>query len=315
MSITKRLTALALSAVIIAPAVQAADFPTKPITIIVPYSAGGATDAAFRQLAMAAEPHFGRQVIVENRPGGSGAVAIAAMLQQTDGHTVSVIVPVVQRASYINQFGFDVVKDVTPIIQAIGLQYGIVVRADSPFKTVKDMVDYAKANPRKLNFVSAGIGSGGHVYMEELAAASGASFEHIPTKGDADAAAALMGNQVDVLAATPGGWSSLVQSGRLRLLATLGKERSKQYPDVPTLIEQGYDVFHLTPLGLGGPTNLDPEKVKVLHEGFRKALAEPAFVKAMEDRENAILYLGTADYTKAWAESYVTEGERVKYMK
>ncbi len=306
--------AAALATIAVSAPARAADFPSMPITIIVPYSAGGATDAAFRQLAKVAEQYFPTSIVVENRPGGSGAVALGAMLQRKDGHTVSVIVPVLQRASYMNKFSFDVVNDVTPIIQAIGLQYGIVVRDDSPFRSVKDLVDHAVKHPGEVDYVSAGIGSGGHVYMEELAAASGAKFSHIPTKGDADAAVAIMGGQVDALAATPGGWSAMVKDGRLRLLGTLGKERSKQYPEVPTLIEQGFDVVHLTPLGLGGPKDLDPAKVKILHDGFRKALEDPAFVKAMEERENALLYLGTDDYKKAWAESYVVEGERVKLM-
>jgi tripartite-type tricarboxylate transporter receptor subunit TctC len=317
MSLRTTLAALACAAAALAstPA-RAAEFPERPITMVIPYTPGGATDGMFRALAQAARKYFPQPIVVENRPGGSGAVAVSGMLaQKPDGYTVTVIVPVLQRASYQNKFSFDTVKDIRPVIQVAGLQYGIVVQADSPLRSVKDLVERARAAPGKLTYMSAGIGSGGHIYMEELAvAAGGLKLNHVPAKGDADAAAALVGGHVDLIAVTPGGWSSLVQAGKLRLLATLGERRTKRFPDAPTLKEQGFDVVHLTPLGLGVGRGVPEDVVQALHEGFRKAMNDPEFVAAMEERENALMYLGPDAYAKAWAASYVEEGKRARLL-
>lgn len=292
----------------------ASDFPSRPITMVIPYTPGGATDRTFRSLAQAAGKHFPHPVVVENRAGGSGAVAIANMLgKPPDGYTVTVIVSVLQRASYQNKFSFDTVKDLTPIIQVAGLQYGIVVHPDSPYKTLKDLLEGAKRQPGALSYMSAGLGSGGHIYMEEIAAANGGlRFVHAPANGDAQAAMAVLGKQVDFIAVTPGGWESNVKAGKLRLLATLGAQRMKKFSDTPTVKELGYEVVHLTPLGLAGPKGLAPDVVKALHDGFRKATTDPDFIAAMEEMEHPILYLGTQDYAKAWAASNVEEGERVR---
>jgi len=317
MNVSKLWSALFCFGLAIAQApLGAAEFPDRPVTMVIPYTPGGATDGMFRALAQAARKYFPIPVVVENRPGGSGAVALASMLaQKPDGYTVTVIVPVVQRASYQSNFSFDVVKDITPVIQVGGLQYGIVVRPDSPHRKLSDLLGYAKANPGKFSYMSAGIGSGGHIYMEELGvAAGGIKFIHVPAKGDADAASGLLGGHVDSIAVTPGGWSSLVQAGRLRLLATLGETRTKRFPNTPTVKEEGYNVVHQTPLGLSVSRGVPAEVVKVLHDRFRQAMNDPEFTSYMDDRENALMYLGTEAYAKAWAASYVEEAKRAKLL-
>ena len=294
--------------------VSAADFPLRPITMVIPYTPGGATDRTFRTLALAAKKYFPQPIVVENKPGGSGAVAVANMLgKEPDGYTLTVIVPVLQRASFQNKFSFDTVKDVTPIIQIAGLQYGIVVHPDSPYKTLKNLLDDARSRPGIISYMSAGLGSGGHIYMEEIGAANGGiRFNHIPANGDAQAALAVLGKQVDFIAVSPGGWESNVQAGKLRLLATLGEKRMRKFPDAPTVKELGYQVVHLTPLGLAGPKGLPADITKILHDGFRKAMEDPAFVSVMDEMENPIMYLGPEAYEKAWAASYIDERERAR---
>jgi tripartite-type tricarboxylate transporter receptor subunit TctC len=298
--------------------VSASDFPVRPIMMVIPYTPGGATDRTFRALALAAKKYFTQPIVVENKPGGSGAVAVASMLgKEPDGYTVTVIVPVLQRASFQNKFSFDTVRDITPIIQVAGLQYGIVVNPDSPYKTLKDLLDAARNRPGVVSYMSAGLGSGGHIFMEEIAAANGGiRFNHIPANGDAQAAMAVLGKQVDFIAVSPGGWESNVQAGKLRLLATLGEKRMRKFPDTPTVKELGYQVVHLTPLGLAGPKGLPPEITKVLHDGFRRAMEDPAFIAVMDEMENPIMYLGPEAYAKAWAASYLEERERArKFLK
>lgn len=292
----------------------AQDFPSRPITLVIPYTAGGATDRTFRALAQSAKKYFPQPIVVENKPGGSGAVAISSMLgKEADGYTVTVIVPVLQRASFQNKFSFDTVKDLTPIIQVGGLQYGIVVNADSPHKSLKSLLDEARGKPGLISYMSAGLGSGGHIYMEEIAAINGSiKFNHIPANGDAQAALAVLGKQVDFIAVSPGGWESNVKAGKLRLLATLGEKRMKMFSEVPTVKEQGFQVVHLTPLGLAGPKGLQPNVLKTLHDGFRKAMEDASFIAAMDEMENPILYLGPEAYEKAWAASNLEEKERVR---
>jgi tripartite-type tricarboxylate transporter receptor subunit TctC len=292
----------------------ALDFPTKPITLVIPYSPGGATDVTFRSLAEAAKKYFGQPVVPENKPGGSGAVAVGSMVgRKPDGYYVCVIVSVLQRASFQNKFSFDTVKDVTPIISVCGLQYGIVVKPDSQFTTLKSLIDYARANPGKATYMSAGVGSGGHIYMEEISAsAGGIQFNHIPSKGDMDAANALLGGHVDFIAVSPGGWMPLAEAGRLKLLTTLGEKRTKRFPDVPTVKELGYNVVHLTPLGLAGPKGLPREITQALHDGFKKAMDDPIFLTVAEKFENPIVYQNSEEFAKYWAASYLEEGERVR---
>ncbi len=292
----------------------AADFPNKPITLIVPYAAGGATDRSFRSLAQAAGKYFPHPVVVENRPGGSGSVAMSNMLGRApDGYTVAVIVSVLQRASYQNKFSFDTVKDLKPIIQVVGLQYGIVVHPDSPNKTLKDLLDDARRRPGEVSYMSAGLGSGGHIFMEEIAAANGSlQFNHIPANGDAQAATAVLGKHVDFIAVSPGGWESNVQAGKLRLLGTSGENRMKKFPDTPTVKEQGFAITHMAPLGLATSKSVPVDIVKILHDGFHKAMQDPSFVATMAEMENPILYLGTDAYGKAWATSDIEERERVR---
>ena len=292
----------------------AQDFPNRPITMVIPYTAGGATDRTFRALAQSSRKYFPQGVVVENKPGGSGAVALASMLaKEPDGYTVTVIVPVIQRASFQTKFAFDTVKDLTPIIQVAGLQYGIVVHPDSANKTLKNLLDEARSKPGVISYMSAGLGSGGHIYMEEIAAANGGiKFNHIPANGDAQAAMALLGKQVDFIAVTPGGWESNVKAGKLRLLATLGEKRMRMFPDAPTVKELGYQVVHLTPLGLAGPKGLQPNALKVLHDGFRKGMEDASFTSVMDEMENPIMYLGPEAYEKGWAASNIEERERVR---
>jgi len=296
---------------------QALDFPKRPIILVVPYLAGGTTDMSTRALAEAAKKHFGQPVIVENRPGGGSAVGVGSIVgKEPDGYLLSVAVDTLHRTSYINKLSFDTVKDVTPIIQFCGYIYGVWVRADSPYKTLKDLVDYAKANPGKISYMGAGVGSGGHIAMEELAYyAGGVKFTHIPSKGDAEATTALLGGHTDVGGCTTG-LVPLLRAGKLRLLAVFTEKRAEMLPDVPTVAECGYKAVHNNPIIVFGPKGMPKDVVKALHDGFRKAIDESSFRATLEKYEMPVMYKNTDDCTKYWAEAYVRAGEQVrKYMK
>ncbi len=301
----------------LAPAAPAAEpFPTRSITVIVPYPAGGATDVVTRPLAEGAKKLLGQSVVVENRAGGGGAVGVGAIVgKKPDGYLLAVAVESLHRNSYLNKLPFDTVKDVTPIMTFSGNLYGIVVRADSPHKTLKDLLAHIKANPGKVSYMASGVGTSGHIAMEELAVKAGnLKLSHVPSKGDQESSAALLGGHVDFIS-TSSGFIPLVEAGQLRLLAVYSSKRAGKFPNVPTVHELGYDVINEAPIVVLGPKGLPADVVKVLHDAFRKAMDDPPFIAAMNNLQMPILYMNTADTAKYWSEAYVTAGEHVrKYM-
>jgi tripartite-type tricarboxylate transporter receptor subunit TctC len=294
----------------------AAGFPEKPITLIVPYPAGGSTDVVIRPLAEAAGKILGQPVLVENKGGGGGAVGTGSIVgKEPDGYLLSVVVTSLHRAAHINKLSFDTVKDLTPIVRVGGYLYGVLVRPDSKIKTLPELIQAAKAKPGELAYMASGIGTGGHIAAEEMAANAGVKFNHLPSKGDQESSASLLGGHVDFISTTSG-WIPLVEAGQLKLLATYGEGRVKRFPDAPTVKELGFKVVHDSPIGIVGPKGMSAERVKVLHDAFQKALSDPAFLKAMGSYEMPVLYQNTADFAKFWADAYVEAGEQVKnYIK
>ncbi len=288
-------------------------FPTHSIVLIVPYPAGGATDVVTRPLAEGARKALGQSVVVENRAGGGGAVGVGAIVgKKPDGYLLAVAVESLHRNSYLNKLPFDTVKDLTPILCFSGNLYGILVRADSPHKTLKDLLEYIKANPGKVNYMASGVGTSGHIAMEELAVKAGnLKLSHLPSKGDQESSAALLGGHVEFIS-TSSGFIPLVEAGQLRLLAVYSSTRAKRFPNVPTVAELGYGVIQEAPIGVFGPKGLPSDLVKILHDAFKKAMDDPAFVAAMDKFQMPIIYQGTADFAKYWADAYMAAGEQVK---
>src|SRR5512137_2161922 len=312
MSVHRQLSCVLLVLLVLGGQAMAADFPTKPITLICPYPAGGSTDVIARPLAEAAGKILGQPVLVENKGGGGGAVGTGSIIgKEPDGYLLSVVVTSLHRAAHINKLSFDTVKDVTPIIRVGGYLYGVLVRPDSKIKTLPELIQAAKAKPGELTYMASGIGTGGHIAAEEMAANAGVQFNHLPSKGDQESSAALLGGHVDFISTTSG-WIPLVEAGQLKLIATYGETRVKRFPDVPTVKELGYKVVHDSPIGIVGPKGMAPERVKVLQDAFQKALSDPGFLKAMASYEMPVLYQNSADFAKFWAEAYVVAGEDVK---
>ena len=292
--------------------VTAAGFPSKPITLIVPYPAGGSTDVVIRPLAEAAGKILGQPVMVENKGGGGGAVGTGSIVgKDPDGYLLSVVVTSLHRAAHINKLSFDTVNDLTPIIRVGGYLYGILVRPDSKIKTLQELIDQAKAKPGELAYMASGIGTGGHIAAEEMAFNAGVKFNHLPSKGDQESSAGLLGGHVDFISTTSG-WIPLVDAGQLKLIATYGETRVKKYPEVPTVKEAGFKVVHNSPIGIVGPKGLPADRVKILHDAFHKALSDPGFLNAMGRYEMPVMYLNTADFAKFWADAYTEAGIQVK---
>ena len=286
---------------------MAADFPARAVTLIVPWVAGGSTDACLRILAENTSKYLGQPVIVENKPGGGGTVGPATMAAtaKPDGYTLSQIPLGVFRLPHTLKTTWDPLKDFTYIIQLTGYTYGIVVKKDAPWKTLKELLAFAKANP--------GVGVLQHVVMEKLARKEGIKWIHVPQKGGIEVITATLGGHVMVGAETSG-WAPQVDSGDLRLLAVWTEQRTQKWPDVPTLKELGYGIVAYSPFGIAGPKGMDSKVVKILHDAFKKGMEEPSFKKALDQFYMVPFYKNSEDYAKFAKELYIEERENAKIL-
>jgi tripartite-type tricarboxylate transporter receptor subunit TctC len=285
---------------LLAPAASAEDasaFPTKPISLIVPFQPGVSADLLFRGIAEAASKHLGQPVIVDNKPGGSATLGPATMASNAkpDGYTIGQIAIPVFRVPYMQKATFDPVKDFTWVIHLGGYTLGAVVKADGPFKTWKDVIEFAKANPGKFTYATIGPATTNAIAMELMARQSGVQFTHIPTKGGGESIAQVLGGHIMCMVESPG-WAPMVASGDFRLLMLLNGERSKKWPQTPTLKELGYTYEFDSPFGLAGPKGMDPAIVKKLHDAFKKAYDDPKVAELFDKFDFTRRYMDSAAY-------------------
>ena len=294
----RAVAALAGAAALAGTARAAETFPARPVTLIVPWPAGGSADAVLRALAKATEPHLGQPIVVDNKPGAAGTLGPAVMSKtaKPDGYTVSQVSQTQFRLPHMQKVNYDPIKDFSYIIRLTGYTFGVVVDAKSPFKTLQDLIAYAKKNPGKLSYGSGGTGTSHHVALASLADRLQLDMQHVPFKGSSENLVALLGGHVDA-ASDSTGWAPYLQSGRMRLLATYGSERAKKWPDVPTLNEIAPGLVLDSPYGLAAPAGTPAECVRVLHDAFKKGMEEPEFLRVMENFDQTPRYMNTADYT------------------
>jgi tripartite-type tricarboxylate transporter receptor subunit TctC len=281
----------------------AQEFPTKPVTFVVPWPAGGSTDLAIRALADATQKHLGQPIVIDNKPGASGTLGGAQMAAtaRPDGYTVAQIPITIFRLPFITKTTFDPNKDFTYISGLTAYTFGIVVKSDSQWKTFKDLIAYAKANPGKVKYGSPGAGTSLHIGMEQIAKQTDLKWTHVPHKGGAELNAALLGGHIDAIADSTS-WAPLVNSGDFRLLVIWSPTRSANWPNAPTLKEEGINLVLNSPYGVAGPKGMDPKVVKALAEAFAKGVKEPAYVETLRKLDQEVAYLDTAAYEKHAAE-------------
>ena len=273
-------------------------FPVRPIKLVIAFPAGGPTDITMRQLAENASKILGQPVIIDNKPGAGGTLpAQALQTAQPDGYTLAQMPLGVFRLPYTTKISWDPVKDINYVINVTGYAFGIVVPADSPFKTWADFVAYAKANPGKLTYGSTGTFTSPHLTTELIAQKAGIQLQHVPYKGSADLMLATVSGQL-MAAADSTGFAPQVEAGKLRVLNTWGDKRLAKFPDAPTLKELGYDTVQNSPFGIGAPKGTPPEVVQKVHDAFKKAMEEPSYVTALGRYDMLPNYMSSADYTK-----------------
>ena len=283
-------------------------YPSKPITMVVPWPAGGSTDIVMRAISESAAKTLGQPIVTDNKPGASGTLgpAVVAATGKPDGYTLAQIPITVMRLPLMQKTAWDAVKDFTYIVHLTGYTFGITAKGDGQFKTWQEVVDYAKANPGKVTYATPGAGTSLHIGMEQIAAHSGIQLTHVPFKGGAETNAAVLGGHT-TLQADSTGWKPLVDAGQLRLLAIWTGERSKNWPDAPTLRELGYPFVFDSPFGIAGPKGMDPAVVQKLHDAFKKAIEDPAVIGMMAKYDMVPRYIDTVGYRKAVEEFIATE--------
>ena len=313
---TSLLAILGILSLVLAPSAMASEYPARPITFICPWPPGGGTDVSMRVLSDLVSKELQQPVIVENKPGGSGTVGIAAMAAtaKPDGYTIGQISIPVFRYPHMFKVSFDPLKDFSYIIQITGWTLGVVVKTDAPWKTWNDFIAYAKANPGKVTYGSPGAGSTLHLVMEKLAQKEGIKWVHVPMKGGAESAMAVLGGHVTVTADASSSWTPQVDAGLLRVLVTTGSQRTKKWPNIPTLKELGYGMVSNSPWGIAGPAGMDSKIVKVLHDAFKKAMENPAFQSLYEKFDIEPFYLNSEEYAKYARQLYEEEREMVELV-
>jgi len=271
----KLLACIALAA---STAATAQSYPSRPVQIVVPYAPGGVVDFVGRTLGQRLSQQMGQPMVTDNRPGAGGIIGIEYTARSApDGHTLVVMDPaIVINPSLQDKVPYDVLKDLVTVSVLGSSPLVLVVNPAVPAASMRELIDYAKANPGKLNFVSAGIGTTPHMAGEMLKLRANASMQHVPYKGSGPAMADLVGGQVQM------GFSSItaalpfMREGKLRGLATTGAKRSGALPELPTVIEAGYPGFEVDLwLGLFAPAGMPAPVLTRLNKEVQTALQDP----------------------------------------
>ena len=298
-----------------APSSHAQGYPNRPVTLVVPWPAGGTTDVGMRALASATEKYLKQKIMIENRPGAAGVLGPQQVAQNAapDGYTLAQIPITVFRFPFMHKTTLDPATDFTYIIGVSGYTFGVVVRGDAPWKSFRELIDYAGANPGKITYGTPGAGTTLHITMEQIAKQQGVKWVHVPFKGTPETTGALLGGHIDAIADATG-WSSLVNSGQLRLLVLWTATRSKNWPDVPTLRKTGIDMVSNSPFGIAGPKGLDPAVVKIIHDAFKKGAEDPAYLEATAKLDQEPAYMSSDDYRRYVAVQLVEQKNLIEEL-
>jgi tripartite-type tricarboxylate transporter receptor subunit TctC len=274
------------------------EYPDRPVTIMVGNEAGGTADTITRVLAACSEKHLGKPIVVENKGGGGGAVALGALLSGApDGYALGAVPnDALVNTALMQKVPFKPLKDFIPIIGHSGSEYSaLLVKSDAPWQTFKEFLDFAKKNPGRIKYSSSGVGTGMHTAMEYVAHQDDIKWVHVPYKGTAPSKTALLGGHVDACSSGVD-WQPFVQSGQLRVLVTHGRKRLPNFPDVPTMKELGYDFVSPTVHGIVAPAGTPPEALKKLEAAFTKGIEAPEFKATQEQLSLTPVFYGSKEW-------------------
>jgi tripartite-type tricarboxylate transporter receptor subunit TctC len=295
-----------------APAVAQADYPNRPVVLIVPYGAGGVSDVVARALALSMGKQLGQSIIIENKPGAGASMGVMDMKNaKPDGYRLTLSPVGIFRQPHIQKVAYDPIADLSYVAAYMSYDFLLAVAQDSPFKSLKDIIDQSKKQPGSVDYGTPGKFSGNHVLMALLEKKAGVQFTHVPYKGDAEAVNALIAGHTKT-----GVFGNTVlphmQSGKLRALAIASETRPPAFANVPTFREQGYDVVTPSPLGIAGPRGLPPEIVRKLEVAVKVAMDDPAFQQAAANYGVRLEYRNAQDYKAFAKKAFAEEGAIVQ---
>ena len=288
---------------------RAADYPIKPIEVIVPWQAGGGSDIGTRLLASAAKKVIPQPLVVVNKPGASGEIGCTALAQaKPDGYTIGLINPPttvllpLQRNTTYKMTDF---RYIINVMEDIGC---LCVRTESPFKTVEDLVKYAKGKPRELTVGNAGAGSDAHMLSMDFAKKANILITPVPLTGGGEARTVLLGGHIDAAVMKVGEAQPFVESKQIRILAVAAGERVKDFPKIPTLKERGINTAMTVTRAIAGPAGIPESVVQYLHDRLKKVVDDPEFIEQTQKIGVYAKYISPADYKKYIADIEETYG-------
>ena len=288
------------------PSFVLAVYPEKPVTLICPVGPGGANDTIARAIAESMKKYFPKPIVVVNRPGGVVTIGTAeTVTAKADGYTIgTTTMSAVTIMPHQMSLPYKTPDDYTPIA-LVGTQSDVVaVHSDSPFKTLNDFIEYARANPGKLRVGSFGVGHFTHLILEQLKSQAQIDVTNVFSKSGGEQVALLLGKHVDAQVLTVLEILPHVQGGKAKVLAVCDERRSAIFPEVPTFKESGYDITLTTYTLLIGPKELPPDVLSKLQEAYKKVSQDPNFVQLMERQGFTVLYEGTEELRKRLWKDY-----------
>lgn len=292
-------------------------YPEKPVSLIVPFGAGGLPDQVARNLAEAAKPHFPKAILVVNRPGGAGTVGGAEVVQaKPDGYTIGITTkgPMLVQPQ-ISNLPYKGPADFLPVIKLVNPPLVWAVRAEAPWSTMKEVLEYAKTNPGKIRVAHPGAGSLQHLTLETLKEKAGVDMTPVPFGGGGgEMTAAVLGGHVEATVIPPVVILGLVQAGKMRVLATFEEKRNPLFPDVPTVRELGYDVTGGNPLFVFAPNGTPDHVVQAIHDAFKKAIESESFTKFAQSKSLVIDYKGPTELKQELEGDHALFGALVKKL-
>ncbi len=287
-------------------------YPTRAVSYIQPFTAGVPADIAMRLISKEAEKFLGKPIIVLNKPGAAGTIGVAAVAAAApDGYTIGntphspmFVVPHLEKVPY------QPVGDFRMIMQFAAFNMGIIVRADAPFNSFQDLIAFARQNPEKLTYGTAGTNSMQYIIMEQIAKREKVQLMHVPFKATGEAQTALLGGHI-LFAAGDFNYS-LIESGKARLLLLFREERAAEYPQTPILKDVGYDFPVPTFICVAAPKGLPDGIARKLEDAFTRAMKEPGFIKGMKDLRLPVVYRNSKDLNAYVAQNYETYRKMLK---
>lgn len=289
-------------------------YPNRPVSLLVPFPPGSATDAIARALSVVVAKTLGQQVIVENRPGAAGTLAsgIVAQSKNPDGYQIAIAPATLFKVPHLQKVPYEPLKDLTYIMGFSGYTFALVVPESSPWTTFAEFIAYAKANPGKINVGASGAGSTGHAATIKVSQKTGAELNFVPFKGGSEVLQAFVGGHIN--AVIDGGWAQIEKQGKGRVLLSFTDKRMPRLPNVPTALEVGVDHVARSPIGLVGPKGMDPKVVQVIHDAFKGALSDPSYRRYLETFDLQDAYLTGEEWQALGARMWVDERKTLEML-